>query len=103
MSTKDRYEFIVEYRHKPGGRTLSRKTKFYARSYEEAVSLVKKYTKHLVSYSLNTFNPEEVEVVVEGQVQCFICTNPRLEFSRFCKEHYLKINGTEDILLVHDL
>lgn len=101
MSTKDRYEFLVEYRRKPNGNILTRTVKYYTDSYEKACKLVEANTKYLISYKLNHFDPEGIEALLSEDIECFICTNPRLYFSRFCKEHYIKINGIEDILLVN--
>jgi hypothetical protein len=101
MSTKDRYEFLVEYRRKPNGDILTRIVKYYTDSYEKARNLVENDTKYLISYTLNSFNVEGLEPLSDADIECYICTNKRLYFSRFCKEHYKKINGIEDILLVN--
>lgn len=100
---KNRYEFTVKYRRKPDGDILTRTTKFYTNTYEQAVARVKMNTKYLVSYQLNEFTPETLDKDEEGResLECVICSKPKLEFSRFCKEHYMVINGDQDILLVN--
>lgn len=102
--TKDRYEFIVEYRKTPDGNVLTRSTKFYTSSYDKAVALVKRNTKYLVSYKLKDFLPESLNTEIDKveELECVVCTKPNLGFSKFCEEHYNIINGNEDILLIRN-
>lgn len=101
---KDRYEFKVEYRKKEGGRVCTRFSKAYARSMQEAEDRIRSTTKHLVSITPVVGHVDaldEAEMILKEQDECFICGKPRISFSKFCKEHYAKINGTENILQVN--